>query len=664
MEPRIPARRPNMNGPQPKRNFSRPQKRSFGALGNALKKIETSGRPAAPQRRFGARPAFGAQAPAQGQNRRPPSSRTPFKKSFQRRPDKTNFTHSSKSKINSTSTIPPVEAGVVRIIPIGGVEQIGQNMTAIECGNDIIIVDAGLQFAETEHPGIDLIIPNTKYLEDRKEKIRGLFITHGHLDHIGAIPYLIEKIGNPQIYSRQFGAAMIAKRHEEFPHLPKMNMNIVEGNDRITVGKSFVVTTFPISHTIPDSMGLIITTPLGDIVFIEDVRVDNINGVPTEEEVEQYSRFKGKEVLLLTMDSTSIEKRGFSLSEQVVAKNIIEIIRTVSGRIIIASFASQVERIVMILNVAEQFGKKVVIDGRSMKTNTEIAKKLGIINNKNIIPLEEMNKYPAHKIVMLVTGSQGEEFAALMRMANKSHRQLSLQPSDTVLLSSSVVPGNDSDVDKLKDNLYRTGAKIITYRDSDVHASGHGNREELQWIHQQIKYRFFMPVHGNHYMLCQHAELSQSLGTPKENTVVPDNGSLIEIYDNGKKIRVRKEKAPSDLVMVDGFSIGDTQEFVIRDRQMLAEDGMFVVVAVVDSRTGKLKKSPDLISRGFVYLKENQELLNQTRLMIKRTVEDGARGQNPINFELIKNQVTDNVSKFLFQKTAKRPLVIPVLLSV
>lgn len=596
-------------------------------------------------------------------------TRKPLTKSFKshRRPPfaqrgRTGGADKFKPKISSN--IPPIEEGVLRIIPLGGVEQIGQNMTALEYGNDIVIVDAGIQFAEEDHPGIDYIIPNTQYLEDRKEKIRGVFITHGHLDHVGAIPYVMSKIGNPPIYSKQFGAMMILKRQEEFPHLPKVNMNIVENNDVFRIGSNFIVRSFPISHTIPDSMGLLIETPLGEIAFIEDVRVDNVNGVPTEEEVEQYQQFRKKEMLLLTMDSTSIWKPGFSLSENTVAKNIEKIVREVPGRLIIATFASQVERIATIIDFTEKMGKKIAVDGRSMKTNIEIAKQLGIIKAKNMIPLEDINNHPPHKVVMIVTGGQGEEFAALARMANKTHRQLKLEPTDTVLLSSSVIPGNERDIDKLKDNLYRSGAKIITYTDSDVHASGHGNREELRWIHQQFNYRFFMPVHGNHWMLCQHAELSQTLGTPKENIVVPDNGSIVEIYDGGQKIRVRKEKASSALRMVDGFSIGDTQEIVIRDRQALAQDGMFVIMAIVDSKTGKLKKSPDLISRGFVYLKESQDLLHESREIIKKTIEKESSRGAQTDFEYIKSLVTDNLSRFLFQKTAKRPLVIPVIITV
>jgi len=580
------------------------------------------------------------------------------------RPRSNTQSTSREREASKKQIIPSIETGVLRVIPIGGVEEVGRNMTALEFGNDIIIVDAGIQFPESDHPGVDYIIPNTKYLEDNISKIRGLFITHGHLDHIGAVPYLIKKIGNPKIYSREFGAVMIAKRHEEFPQLPKLNMHLVENGEVIRAGENFVIETFPISHTIPDSMGLIIKTPVGEIVFIEDVRVDNINGVPTEEEFQQYSRFKDKEYLLLTMDSTSIEKRGFSLSEQVVVKNIIEIIKNVSGRMIIASFASQVERIVAIVNAAEAMGKKVVMEGRSMKTNMEIAKQLGILKAQNIVSVTEMANYPPSKILILATGSQGEEFAALARMANKSHKQVTLTESDTILLSSSIIPGNEGDISKLKDNLYRSDAKIITYLDSDVHASGHGNREELKWIHQQIKYRFFMPVHGNHYMLKQHAEMSQTLGTPKENTIVPDNGSIIEFFDGGKSVRVRKEKAPAFDVTVDGFNVGDTQEYVIRDRKMLAQDGMFVAIVTIDSSTGKLRKSPDLISRGFVYLKENQELLRNVRGLIKKSVETNTEGQHPINFDMVKGAMGDAVAKYLYQKTNKQPLVIPVLLSV
>jgi len=537
-------------------------------------------------------------------------------------------------------------------------------MTAIEYKNDIIIVDAGLQFKEEDTPGIDFIIPNIKYLMKNKEKIRGLFITHGHLDHIGAIPYVIEPIGNPSIYSRQFGALMIKRRQEEFPHLPELNIKIIDGNEKFLVGENFKIETFPISHTIPDSMGLIIETPVGKIVFIEDVRVDNIDAKPTQEEINQYERFKKEEFLMLTMDSTSVEKRGFSISESVVVKNIEKIMKEVPGRLIIGTFASQVERIISIINLAEKYGKKVAVEGRSMKSNLEIIKQLELLSSKNLIPLSDINNYEPQKVVLIATGAQGEEYAALMRIANKTHKSISLNKSDTVLLSSSIIPGNEYAITKLKDNLYRSEAKVITYLDSDIHASGHGNRGELEWIHKQINYRFFMPVHGHHHMLRQHAELAQSIGTPAENIAIPDNGSIVEISDGGKKMKVLKEKVPNTPMMVEGLSVGDIKEVVIKDRKTLAEEGMFVIIASINTRTGKLKKSPDIISRGFVYLRESQELLQQTRLIIKKTIEEATVGMNPVNFEYVKNQVAENVSRFLFQKTAKHPIVIPVILGV
>ncbi|HVU06750.1 MAG TPA: ribonuclease J [Candidatus Paceibacterota bacterium] len=633
-------RRGNRGG----RSFRGPRGGMGGGLGGRMKRMMRSKGP----RRFG-----GSRGGMSGSSRAHGGAGTPAIEIGEERSE-------NRAPL---APIPPIAPGNIRIIPLGGVEEIGKNMTAIEIGEDIIVIDAGFQFKEEATPGIDYILPNTKYLEERKDRIRALFITHGHLDHIGGIPYVVDRIGYPPLYTRQFGAIMIQKRQEEFPHLEPLDIKVISGNETITCGK-IKVKTFPISHTIPDSMGLIIDTPYGDIVFIEDVRVDNIKGVPTEEEIEQYRQFKDRNVLLLTMDSTSIEKPGFSLSESVVIENIDKFIQTTSGRLIIGTFASQVERIIAIIKAAEKYNKKVVVEGRSMKTNVDIIKHLKLAEIKNIIPVEDIEKYPPDRIVMLVTGAQGEEFAALMRMATKQHKHVQLRKTDTILLSSSIIPTNYNAVIKLKDNLYRTEARVITYLDSDIHASGHGNRDELKWIHEQIKYRFFVPLHGYHYFLRQHAELSMSLGTPRENVVVPDNGSVIEIYEEGRKIRVLKEKAPANLVLVDGFAVGDAQEVVLRDRQSLAQDGMFIVFAVIDAQTGRLRKSPDIISRGFVYLRESQDLLRDTRDIIKNTIEDTARGMNPLNVEMIKANVTDTVSRHLFQETAKRPVVIPVLLTI
>lgn len=557
----------------------------------------------------------------------------------------------------------------VRIIPLGGVEEIGKNITVVETKDDILILDMGFQFKDENTPGIDYILPNTKYIEDRKEKIRAVIITHGHLDHIGGIPYIMERIGNPPIYTRELTSLMVKKRQEEFPHTEPLNIKIIEKDSTITIG-SLSVEFFSVNHTIPDSMGVIIKTPAGNIVNPGDLRIDNINSVPTKEEEEYYTKKFGQHnTLLLMSDSTSADSPGFNASESEVCKNIDEIIKNnTRGRLIIGTFASQIERMISMIESAEKYGKKVVVEGRSMKNNIDIVRMAGRlkVNRDTIISVEEMEKHPPHKIVILATGAQGDEFAALMRMGNKSHKNVRIGKTDTVLLSSSIVPGNEKAVQKLKDNLARQGAKIVTYRTSEVyiHASGHAKRGELEWIYNKVKPKFFIPIHGSHFMLRANEEVALSCGIKQDNIIVPDNGMIIDVNTNGEKMVALKEKAPASLVMVDGFSIGDVQEVVIRDRQMLAQDGMFVIIASIDISEGKLKKSPDIISRGFVYLRESQELLKHTRFIIKKTLEDGVKGMNPVNFDYLKDQLTDNISKYLFQQTAKRPMVIPVVIGV
>jgi ribonuclease J len=364
------------------------------------------------------------------------------------------------------------------------------------------------------------------------------------------------------------------------------------------------------------------------------------------------------------MDSTGVEKMGFSPSEAHILKNIDAIVASAPGRIVLATFASQVERVIEFFNMAKRYGRKIVIEGRSMKNNVDIIKHLNLVDTEHIIPMEDITKYPPNKIMFIVTGAQAEEFSALMRMSNNTHKFIRLQRSDTIVLSSSIIPGNERAISKLKDNLYRHDSKIITYLDSDVHTSGHGKRGEIVWLHKHIPYKFFMPIHGHHHMLKMHAEVSAQLGCPRENIVVPDNGSIIEIQEKGTKLVKLKEKAPSEDLVVEGLSIGPVSEVVIRDRKMLAEDGIFVVIALVNMRTGRLKKSPDIIARGFVYLRESQELLSEARHIIKQSIESTTVGMNPINFDYAKNAVTEDISRFLFQRTAKAPIVIPVILGV
>jgi ribonuclease J len=572
---------------------------------------------------------------------------------------------------NKDIKIGPPEPGVVRIIPLGGVEEIGKNMTAIEIGDDIIVMDAGMYFSNEETPGIDYVIPNTTYLEERKDKIRAMFVTHGHLDHTGGIPLVLSRIGNPPLYSRNLTVLMIRKRQAEFPQLPAIKENIVENDSVVMCGK-IKVRFFAVTHTIPDSMGVIIETPNGVIVNPGDYKLDQVDGIVSKEEEKAYSIFDKEKVLLLMTDSTNIENEGFSLPEIKVHQGLENLIKKVSGRIIIAAFASHITRLAHVVKTAEMLGKKVILDGRSMKTNIEVAIEANYFVPKKgtIVPIEDADKYPPNKVIILMTGAQGEEFASLNRAANKSHTKFQLHKGDTIILSASIVPGNERQVERMKDGLARQGVRVISYRTAGedfVHATGHGNKEDVKWLHRKTHPKFFIPIHGNHYRLQLHKELAIELGMPETNVVVPDNGSIIEISPDGEKITLRKEKAPSGLMMVDGISVGDSTDVVIKDRQMLAQDGMFVVMALVDQKTGKLKKSPDLISRGFVYLKENQELLRQVRIIIKKCIEDKTThtipGQ-PIDFDVVKADLGESISKFLYQKTSKRPLVIPVVLSV
>jgi ribonuclease J len=569
---------------------------------------------------------------------------------------------------NSTARIPDPAEGVIRIIPLGGVEEIGKNMTAIEIGNDIIVIDAGMHFSNEETPGVDYVIPNTTYLEERKDKIRALFVTHGHLDHIGGVPLVLSRIGNPPVYSRNLSILMMRKRQAEFPHLPAMKENIVEKDSVVNLG-NMKIRFFGVTHTIPDSMGIIIETPHGWIVTPGDYKLDQVDGIVSEQEEKEYSIFDKAKVLLLLTDSTNIENEGFSLPEIKVHQGLENLIKKISGRIIIAAFASHITRLAHIVKAAEALGKKVALDGRSMKTNIDVAIEAGFFSPKKgtIIPIEEAASYPPNKVVILMTGAQGEEFASLNRAANKTHTKFSLQKGDTIILSASIVPGNERQVQRMKDGLSRQGVKVISYRTAGedfVHATGHGNKEDVRWLHRKTHPRFFIPIHGHHFHLELHKELAMELGMPENHIVVPDNGTIIEISPDGEKIIARKEKAPAGLMMVDGASVGDAQDVVIRDRQMLSQDGMFVIIALMDEKTGKLKKSPDLISRGFVYLKENQELLRQVRIMIKKSVEERIHKNDMAQIDTIKADLGDTVSKFLYQKTGKRPLIIPVILTV
>jgi ribonuclease J len=554
----------------------------------------------------------------------------------------------------------------VRIIPISGVEEIGRNMTVVETKDDLIIFDIGFQFVseESNAPGINYILPNTQYVEERKHKIRALVVTHGHLDHIGGIPFVMERIGNPPIYTQYLTSLMIKKRQEEFPHLDPVDIHVIKEGDSFTIGKT-KIKTFPVTHSIPDAMGVSVETKYGDVVLTGDIRLTHENGDVAADEKADWEKVGQNNNLVLICDSTNADREGFSAPEGEVLATLDRIIKDATGRLIIGTFASQFERLTAVIKSCEKYGKKVVLEGRSIKTNIDIARlaKLIDVDDKIFINAGDMGDYPSDRIVILSTGAQGEEFAALMRIATDKHKFITLTERDTVVLSSSVIPGNEIAVQKLKDNIYRRNVRVINYRTTAVHSSGHGNAGELVWVHHAVKPKFLIPVHGHHYHLKSHMYAAIQNGFPRENIVVPDNGSIIDIR-NGDELIVHKEKAPTEMVLVDGFTVGTRQEVVLRDRQTLAEDGMFVIIATVNTKTGKLRKSPDIISRGFVYLRENQQLLSEARTLIKRTVEKQTENMHPLDLDYVKDELTNTVSGFLMQRTNKTPMVIPVLIGI
>ena len=566
---------------------------------------------------------------------------------------------------NETSHIPPLADGDIRIMHMGGVEEIGRNMSMVEYKDSIVIVDCGVQFSETSTPGIDFILPNTKYLEERKHKIKAMLITHGHLDHIGAIPYIMPRIGNPKIYARNFTSLMIRKRQEEFPYLADLKIEIVEQGDRVELGDLFVK-FWAVSHAIPDAMGIIIETPHGDIVHTGDLRLEHNDNVPTERELDNFNVFKGRKILCLMTDSTNCEQAGFSISDSVVYKNLESVIRDTPGRLIVSTFSSQVERMLFMLEMCEKYGRKVIVEGRSMKTNIEVARLAEMLKVKpeTLIPLESIPDYPPNKIVILATGAQGEEFAALGRIANKTHKYIKLNKFDTILMSSSIVPGNEQPVQKLKDNLSRQGAHLIHYKTSDIHSSGHANAGELAWIHNAINPKYFIPVHGYHYMLTVHRDVAIGRGMPKENIVVPDNGMVIEIRDNGEKIVTLEERVSNDIIVVDGTNVGKVQDTVLKDRDNLREEGIFIIIAIIDTHLHKLKKSPDIASRGFVYLKESQELLRESRTLVKNIIDTHLSNNKEIQMEELKKEILSKISKVLTEKTSKEPVIVPVIITI
>ena len=553
----------------------------------------------------------------------------------------------------------------LRIIPLGGLSEVGRNMMLLEYQGKILIIDAGFRLPEEDMPGIDYIVPNVSYLKEKQKNILGIIFTHGHYDHIGAVPYLLEKVWQPnfEIFASLLTKGIILKRQEDFSHQPKLDITEVRDGSKVQLGP-FRVEFFRQNHNIPDNLGLFIETPVGNILHTSDFKFDSnpVNDLPTN--FQKLRNFSKRKVLLIMADSTGAEEEGHSLSEADISKNLDQIFQRATGRIIAATFSSLINRIQQIISLSEKYERKVVVEGYSMKTNVEISKVLGYIKAKKgtIINVKEITNYPDSRITILCTGAQGEGQAVLMRITNREHRFIRLKRSDTVIFSSSVIPGNERTVQIMKDEILRQKTKVFHYKMMDIHAGGHAQREELKELIRIMRPKFFLPIHGQYSMLVSHAELVKEMGLPEKNIAIAENGQIINL--NQKRIFIERETVPSNYIMVDGLGIGDVGEIVLRDRQMLAKDGMFVVVAIVDKTTGKVKGSPYIISRGFVYLRESKELLRETRKMVISIVNLAVGSGGAVNWSYIKDEIRNKTGQFLFSKTQRRPMILPVVIEV
>jgi ribonuclease J len=552
----------------------------------------------------------------------------------------------------------------LRIIPLGGLEEIGRNMTIFEYGPDIIIVDLGLQFPDEDMPGIDYIIPDISYLKGKERNIRGVIITHGHYDHIGAIPHVMEKIGNPPIYMTELTRGIVMKRQDDFKDKPALNIHTVKKIDRLRLG-IFNIEFFHVNHTIPDAVGLSIGTPVGTIIHTGDFKFDHspISDAPAD--VAKIARLGSENVLALMSDSTDSQTPGYSLSESRIAETLDEIFQHTQGRLIIATFAALISRIQSVVAAAEKNGRKVAIDGYSMKTNVEIAKNLGYLkcNKGTLIPINKINEYPDNKVSILCTGAQGESNAVLMRIVNGEHRFVKVHKADTFVLSSSVIPGNERTVQSIMDTIYRKDAKVINYKMMDVHAGGHARQEDLKMMINLIRPKYLIPVHGNYYMLKLHGELGTSVGMDPKNILIGENGKVIE-FDYRGNGKLLEEKVPTNHIMVDGLGVGDIGQVVLRDRQVLAKDGMFVITTIVDGKTKKIIGKPQVTSRGFIFVKENFDLVNATKKKVEEIIDQKTTPNEPANWDYVKNAIRESIGSFLYVKTQRRPMVLPVIIEV
>ncbi|MFH1381352.1 MAG: ribonuclease J [Chloroflexota bacterium] len=553
----------------------------------------------------------------------------------------------------------PVSKPKLKVIPLGGLSEIGKNMLALEYENDIIVIDAGLMFPEEEMLGIDLVIPDISYLVENKHKVRGIVITHGHEDHIGALPYVLPQLNVP-VYSAKLTRGLISLKLKEQKLLAESKLRMIPMGGAVTLGK-FRVEFFPVCHSLPDSVGLIIHTPMGIIVHSGDFKLDHtpVSGKPTD--LSRLAQLGARGVLLLLSDSTYAELPGYTPSEKVVGETLDRIIGEAPGRVIIATFSSLISRIQQIIDAAAKHQRRVCIAGRSMSETVRLALELGYLNahENTLARFDELRGLPPNRIVFLTTGSQGEPTSALVRIANRDHNQIHIAKGDTVIISATPIPGNEALVNRTVDNLFKQGAQVLYDKLAQVHVHGHASQEELKLLLTLVKPKFFVPIHGEYRHLTIHAKLAESIGIPESNIFVLEDGDVLELNPEAGKVT---GKVSSDNVYVDGLGVGDVGSIVLRDRKMLSKDGIVMVVVAINHQTGKLVGWPDIVSRGFVDTNEAKDIIEASREVVARVLDHG--GAHPADWGYINTKVRDALNRYYYEQTRRRPMVLPFLVKV
>jgi ribonuclease J len=544
---------------------------------------------------------------------------------------------------------------ILRLIPLGGVGEIGKNMTLMEYGEDIIVIDAGLMFPENYMLGIDIVIPDISYLLEHKDKVRGIIITHGHEDHIGGLPYVLPQVNVP-IYATRLTRGLIEVKLKEHKLLKATSLHTIQPGDTLDLGP-FHVEFFRVCHSIPDGVGLAVETPVGLVVHSGDFKFDHspVDGRLTD--FAKLAELGGRDVLVLLSDSTNAETPGYTHSEQEIGETFDRIFSKAKGRVIVATFASNISRIQQVIETAERHNRRVGVVGRSMVNNVKMAIELGYLNVSPdmLLTIGEINRLPPRKVVMVCTGSQGEPTSALVRMASEEYRSISIRPGDTVIVSATPIPGNEELINHTLNNLFRLGADVYYDELLDVHVSGHASREEQKLMINLIKPRFFVPIHGEYRHLVLHAQMAQQLGIPAKNIFVIESGQVLELDGNEGWLG---EEVAGGYVFVDGLGVGDVGQVVLRDRQHLSRDGFLIAVVAVDEKTGELLAEPDIISRGFVYMREAEDLIEQAKEQVVIALENSG---SPA---VVSTKIKDTLSEFLYEQTRRRPMILPVVIEV